>query len=176
MNNGKATLVFLCIFVSGAVSGVFFGMRLACTSAKAPKHQATQNNSSGSSRPVEDWSKRQQKEFSERLEITAEQQAKCDPVFKAAQAELRRQRKLFSQNVAEIVEHRDAKLLELLTPEQKLKYEALLKERKEKAQKLEAERAMAHGDATAKPGESPASPKKKQRAAPPVAPAPTKAP
>ena len=37
MKNWKAPLVFLCIFLTGAVSGGLLGMRVAC--AKVRKHQ-----------------------------------------------------------------------------------------------------------------------------------------
>jgi len=152
--NWKATIIFICIFLAGAIAGGFIGLRFACVRPKKPACPPTQPAATVN-RPVEDWSKRQQKEFIEQLAPTPEQLAKSEPIFEATQVELRRQRKLFSQNVAEIVDHRDAQLLEFLAPAQKAKYEQTMRERKEKVRKLEAERAAARGET---PPPNPAAP------------------
>jgi uncharacterized membrane protein len=154
MINWKATLVFLCIFLAGGVAGGFVGNRIACTKANKQTPAPAQNPQR---RPIDEWSKRLKKEFITRLSITPEQEASLDPIFQEAQAELRVHRELFSKQAGAIMERLDGKLMTTLTPEQKLKYEELIKERQERQKKMEADRAAAaaRGDNPAKPGGSP---------------------
>lgn len=142
MINWKATLVFLCIFLAGGVAGGFVGLRIGCNIAKV-KQEPTAKAQNMQRRPIDEWSKRLKTEFITRLEIPPEQEAKLDPVFQAAQAELRVYREQFSEQTNVVMKKLDSQLMTLLTDEQKSKYEDLIKERQERKKKLEADRAAA---------------------------------
>jgi len=178
MINWKATFVFLCIFLAGGVAGGFVGLRIGCTKAtKQPEPTAQAQNPQR--RPIDEWTKRLKKEFISRLVITPEQEAKLDPVFQEAQAELRVYREQFSEQTNVVQQKLDAKLMSLLTDEQKIKYEQLIKERQERKKKMDAERAAAaaRGESPPKPGgPPPGTPGEKLPPPPPGTPPPADAP
>jgi Spy/CpxP family protein refolding chaperone len=136
----KATLVFLGIFITGVVTGGFFGMRVSCDS-KHKKTETTAHSAPAPKRPIDDWSKRKHKEFVTRLSLTPEQQEKFEPFFQKAQTEFRRLREQSFQQTSEITDRLDAQLRDLLTPGQRVELEKMIQERKEKYKKAEAERA-----------------------------------
>lgn len=154
MFNGKAVLIFLCIFLAGGVAGGFVGMRIGCNqTAKKPEPSA--QVSAQPRRPIEEWSKRFQKDFATKVGVTPEQQIQLDPLIQAAQVEFRSLREHFGQKAADITERLDAQVMELLTPEQKPKYEQMIKERQERLKKkLDNERA-ARGERLHGPGGPP---------------------
>ena len=156
MFNGKAVLIFLCIFLAGGVTGYFTGLRMACEQGKR-KNEPTTQGQSQPRRPVEEWSNRFRKDFNTRVGITPEQQAEIAPVVLAAQAEFRQLREHFGQQAADVSERLDAQVMKLLTDEQKAKYEQIIKERQERFKKKEAERAAAAAAAAAR-GEPPPGP------------------
>lgn len=154
MINWKATLIFLCIFLAGGVAGGFVGMRIGCNKAKV-KPEPTAQAQNPQRRPIDEWTKRQKKEFIERLSIPPEQEAKLDPVFQDAQAELRVYREQFSEQTNVVMKKLDGQLMALLTDEQKSKYEQLIKERQERKKKMDADRAAAAARGDRPPGPPP---------------------
>jgi len=155
MFNGKAVFIFLCIFLAGGVAGGFVGMRIGCNqNSKKPEPSAQVQNQPR--RPVEDWSKRFQKDFVTKVGITPEQQTQLDPLIQAAQVEFRSLREHVGQQAADLTERLDGQVMELLTPEQKPKYEQMIKERQERLKKkMDDERAARGGDRPHKPGGPP---------------------
>lgn len=157
MFNGKAVLIFLCIFLAGGVAGHFTGLRVACQKdGKKPEPTAQAQNQPR--RPVEEWSNRFKKDFTTRVGVTPDQQAQIDPIVAEAQAEFRVLREHFGQQAADVTDRLDAQVLKLLTEEQRPKYELMIKERQERFKKKEAERAAAaaRADHPPGPGEKPA--------------------
>lgn len=174
MPNGKAVFIFLCIFLAGGVAGGFLGMRIGCNqSNKKPEPSAQVQNQPR--RPVEEWSKRFQKDFASKVGVTPEQQTQLDPLIQATQVEFRGLREHFGQRAADLTERLDAQVMELLTPEQKPKYEQMIKERQERLKKkLDNERAS-RGERPQKPN-GPPPPRDgnlPQPPSPPGAPSPT---
>jgi len=145
MINWKTTLVFLCIFLAGGVAGGFIGRRIGCNQTKV-KQEPTAQVQTPPRRPIDEWSKRVRKEFITRLSITPEQETKLDPLFQAAQAELRIYREQFSEQASGVMQKLDRQTLPLLTDEQKLKYEQLIKERQERKKKMDTDRVAGHGE------------------------------
>ena len=141
--NWKAALVFLCIFLIGGVAGAFVGMRIACTKTAKDKHESKFEGMPPPHRPIDDWSKRKQKEFVTRLELTPEQQSKTEVLFQDAQTKLRQVRERSFQQTAEITNRLEAQIMELLSPEQRPKFTQMIKEREERQKKAAAERAAA---------------------------------
>jgi hypothetical protein len=169
--NWKAALIFLCIFLAGGVAGAFIGMRIVCTKTKSKPASLVGSQQPTVRRPIDDWSKRKQKEFATRLGLTPEQQTKTEPLFLDALEELRQVRERSFQQTAEITSRLEAQTLELLTPEQRPKFLQIVKEREERQKKAAAERAAAQNQHSAKPGEPQPSSAEKTQPAP--APTPT---
>jgi len=167
MLNWKAALIFICIFLAGGVAGGFVGMRVACDKG-GKKPEPSAQTQSPPRRPVEEWSKRFQKDFATKVGITPEQQAQIDPLVQAALIEFRQLREQFGQHAADVTEKLDSQIIALLTPEQKGKYELIIQERHERMKRMEAERA-ARGDRPPKPGGPPAPPPGDMRSPPPPA-------
>ncbi len=154
MFNRKAVFIFLCIFLAGGVAGGFVGMRIGCNQGKKKPEPSAQVQNQPR-RPVEEWSKRFQKDFVTKVGVTPEQQAQLDPFIQAAQVEFRSLRGQFGQQAADLTEHLDGQVMEILTPEQKPKYEQMIKERQDRLKKkLEDERA-ARGEHPPVPGSPP---------------------
>jgi uncharacterized membrane protein len=153
MFNGKAVFIFLCIFLAGGVTGGFVGMRIGCNKTGKKPEPSTQVQSQPR-RPVEEWSRRFQKDFVTKVGITPEQQTQLDPLIQVAQVEFRQLREHFGQQAADVTERLDGQVMALLTPEQKTKYEQIIKERQERLKKMEAERA-ARADRPPKPDGQP---------------------
>lgn len=149
MFNGKAALIFLCIFLAGGVAGHFTGLRMACEQDKT-KTKPTAQAQTPPRRPIEEWSNRFKKDFNTRVSTTPEQQALIAPVVLAAQAEFRLLREHFGQQAADVSDRLDSQVMKLLTDEQKPKYELMIKERQERFKKKEAERAAAAAAAAAR--------------------------
>jgi len=155
--NWKAALVFLCIFLAGGVAGAFVGMRIACTKAKSKPASFDQGQQPPHHRPIDDWSKRKQKEFITRLDLTPEQQTKTETLFQNAQTELRQVRERSFQQTSEITSRLEAQIMDLLSAEQRPKFSQMIKEREERQKKAAAERAAAaaRNEFPPKPGEPP---------------------
>jgi Spy/CpxP family protein refolding chaperone len=155
MLNWKAVLIFLCIFLAGGVTGAFVSMRIACNKDQKKPEPTAQQVQNQPRRPIEEWSTRTQKAFAEKVEITPEQKAQLDPLIQSTQAEFRGLREQSFQMMADITEKLDAQVMTLLTPEQKPKYEQMIKERQERFKKKEAERAAAAARGDHPPGPPP---------------------
>jgi len=151
MFNGKAILIFLCIFLAGGVAGHFTGLRVACEKGNK-KSETTAQVQNQPRRPVEEWSMRFQKLFAEKVGITPEQKTQLDPFIQTAQAEFRRVREQSFHEMGDITDKLDAQVMALLTDEQKPKYEQLITERQERFKKKEAERAAAVARGEPPPG------------------------
>ena len=178
--NWKAALVFLCIFLAGGVAGAFVGLRIACYKSKGKPAPVAEGQQPPPHRPIDDWSKRKQKEFITRLDLTPEQQTKTEILFQDAQTELRKVREHSFQQTAEITDRLEAQIMDLLTAVQRPKFTQLIKEREERQKKAAAERAAAAAAAARnenapKPGEPPQSPAPSDKIPAPTAPATTPA-
>jgi Spy/CpxP family protein refolding chaperone len=174
MFNGKAILIFLCIFLAGGVAGHFTGLRLGCAQEKK-KPEPTAQVQNQPRRPVEEWSVRFQKLFVEKVGITPEQKTQLDPFIQTAQTEFRRVREQSFQEMGNITEQLDAQVMALLTDEQKPKYDQLIKERLERFRKKDAERAAAaaaaaRGEPPPQRGDRPPMPPPGEKTLPPTAP------
>ena len=174
MFNGKAVFIFLCIFLAGGVAGGFVGMRIGCNKTNKKQEPSTQTQNQPR-RPVEEWSKRFQKDFVTKVGITPEQQTQLDPLIQAAQVEFRHLREQFGQQAADVTERLDGQVMALLTPAQIIKYELIIKERQERLKKMEAERA-ARGDRPGRPDgppqgdKQPPAPTTSEKLSPPLPP------
>jgi hypothetical protein len=170
MFNGKAILIFLCIFLAGGVAGHFTGLRMACEQGKK-KPEPTAQVQNQPRRPVEEWSVRFQKLFVEKVGITPEQKIQLDPFIQTAQTEFRRVREQSFQEMGNITEKLDAQVMVFLTEDQKPKYDQLIKERLERFRKKDAERAAAaaRGEAPNRPGPPPPPPPATEKLPPPPA-------
>lgn len=138
MINWKTVSLLSSIFAAGLIAGTFVGMRVACS----PRHHQNliRDRHDDSKRPVEAWSKRFQRDMTERVGVTAEQSAKLEPLVQQAQTDLRTFRTQAFQKMEEMAAQFDENVLRLLTEEQKPKYEQLVKERKERLKSMDASR------------------------------------
>ncbi len=119
----KVILVLIGIFAAGGVTGGLVTLR-AC------REKFTH-------RPVpEEWAPKHLKKLSERLSLTPEQTEQVRPIIRRNMEQLNRLR---SQSVAEtrsVVEAMQREISEKLTPEQRVKFEELNRQMRERAKKL----------------------------------------
>jgi uncharacterized membrane protein len=151
--NWNAALIFLCIFLAGGVAGAFIGMRIVCTKTTSKPASLVGGQQATVRRPIDDWSKRKQKEFATRLGLTPEQQTKTETLFLDALEELRQVRERSFQQTSEITSRLEAQTMDLLTAEQRPKFLQIVKEREERQKKAAAERAAVRNEHPSKPGE-----------------------
>jgi Spy/CpxP family protein refolding chaperone len=133
----KIVLVLAALFLAGSVTGGFVTLRFVRT---APPPQRPPNpQAQPLRRPVEQWSNQFRKEMALRLNLSGGQQKKIDAVRQATELDLRRLRHQSLAQTNEITERMDKQVLELLTPEQRVKFEEMMKERRERAKRMELE-------------------------------------
>jgi len=142
----KVVVVLVALFLAGGVTGGFLTLRLArivAPNRRPPGMQAQQPR-----RPVEQWGQQFRKQFAERLSLSAEQQKKIDAVRQATEEELRRLRHQSLVQTNEVTERLNKQISELLTPEQRPKFEKMMKERRERAQRMiqEQQQRMQRGE------------------------------
>lgn len=132
-------LVLLGIFAAGGVTGGFVTLKV-CRDKIV-------------NRPVPDeWEPRHLKRLSERLDLSAEQREQLRPIIRRRMEHLNRLR---SQSMAEtrvVVEAMQREISEMLTPEQRLKFEQMnrelrkLREDRERVERARKEKARTeHG-------------------------------
>ena len=137
----KLVLALVGIFVAGVVTGTFVTMRVGREMmAKRPM--------------PEQWAPQRLKQLAERLELTPAQLEQLRPVMRSNMEELNRLRSYAMQGTRGILERMQRDIMEKLTPEQRAKYEQILREEREKREAREkADRARRpNGD---RPGNGP---------------------
>lgn len=116
-------LVLIAIFATGAVSGGLVAFRMARKNLPRP--------------PLpEVWGARQFEHFAKVLDLTPAQRQVIEPLMKKNMAELARLRRQAMRTADDIFEHMDADIAAQLTPEQRAKFEKIVKERREVRRQL----------------------------------------
>jgi len=111
----KPWLVLAAIFIAGALSGG------ALTMVLSPHF---------TNRPDEGQMRERWKiHLTRELSLTADQQAKLDPILSAAEASLQKAHRDEFESVKDIFKDTDAKIAEILTPEQKTKLQKMIEDR-----------------------------------------------
>lgn len=115
----KVILAFLGVFLAGAVFGGFISLRMARERFfKEP--------------PMDRFTSLVLRRFSDRLELTPEQEQQIRPIVMATEVELRRVRSSGFKETVTIAEKMNEQISELLTPEQREKLEQLKQEMSER--------------------------------------------
>jgi len=123
----KLVFVLLGIFLAGSISGAFLAKQFArewMAKRLGP----------------EQWAPNHVKRLTEKLDLPAEQAELIRPVVRRNMTEMNRLREKQLAETAVIVDRMQHEISELLTPEQRTKYEELVKESREKFKKQSQER------------------------------------
>ena len=110
------------IFASGAVLG-FYGNRLYVASQASDKPQGRPN--------PEEFRKRLIDTFRDRMHVTDEQVVKLNAIMDETRSRVEETRHQMKPAYQKIHEEQDQKIREVLTPEQRVEFDKILKERQE---------------------------------------------
>ncbi|MSU68592.1 MAG: hypothetical protein EXS40_08465 [Opitutaceae bacterium] len=159
----KVVVAFVGVFIAGAVFGGFFALRVnqrdmrprfsqaIVSSAPAPVGQ-TQAPSSGN-RPKTPLPQLQlpaamavqapqlMRRYVERLDLTAEQKEKINPLLVRAAADIRRQQQTNLQETAIIIQHLQEDLAKELTPVQRVRLEEMTENQRQIVEQRERQQA-----------------------------------
>jgi uncharacterized membrane protein len=143
----KLVLVLLGIFIAGGVTGAFVTLRFGRDWIVK--------------RPWPDqWAPNHMKRLVERLGLQPDQQEQLRPIIRRNMEELSRVRNESMAATRSVIERMEQEVSEKLTPEQRVKYDQLNKEMRERAKKIVPERynrpAGPGGPPTGEPGKAPA--------------------
>lgn len=133
-------LIFLLvgIFIAGGVSGVFVTLRVG-REMLANRSQPDQ------------WATIHLKKLSEKLELTPEQADQILPIIRRNKDSINQVKTESQAQMKTVFERMEREITVILTPEQRPKYEKLIKEMKEKAKKVRS------GEPPRKPEKTPPS-------------------
>ena len=123
----KLVLLLIGIFAAGVVAGGFVAMRYMRHSMPRPPSP-------------EQWGPARLKKLSERLSLTPEQEEKIRPIMKRDMDDLGRVRTSSFAEGKRIFERMEHDIAEVLTPEQREKFEQMNREMREHVQKFMKER------------------------------------
>ncbi|MFI5335643.1 MAG: hypothetical protein ACHQ5A_02595 [Opitutales bacterium] len=122
----KLVLLLTGIFFAGGVTGGFVAVRVV------------RNWAQRASQP-EQWGPNRLKMLSKRLELTSEQVEKLRPIIKRDMEDLNRIRQSGFREARRILERMESDIATELTPEQKVKFEQLNAELRERLQRFNRE-------------------------------------
>ncbi|MDD2764712.1 MAG: hypothetical protein PHE83_12145 [Opitutaceae bacterium] len=134
-------LVLIAIFAAGGVSGGLVAYRVV------------QRRMPHSPR-IEAWGARQMERVAQELKLTPEQRARIQPIVKRNMEELARLRRQSMRAGHEILQRMETDIAAELTPEQRIKYGQILKDRREARRQRQEQRNL-HGDRDRPPGPPP---------------------
>jgi len=116
-------LVLIGIFLAGAVTG---GLVVARYGRELVAH-----------RPMPDqWATMQLRRLAERLDLTPQQQEELKPIVRRNMEELRKLRNYAMSESRTVFERMQREIEEKLTPEQKAKYQQMLKDFRDRARRV----------------------------------------
>jgi Spy/CpxP family protein refolding chaperone len=118
LDKRKLALYVLGIFLAGAGSGVLIGWQVSQRTPVAPL-------------PPAEIGARLRARFQSRLDLTADQLQKVDPMIEQAMHQVEAIRQETANHVFANVSNLHDQVLSVLTPEQKTKFEELERERRE---------------------------------------------
>lgn len=125
----KIALVLLGIFLAGALTGGAVAVRIVRNMAMK--------------RPMpEQWGPMQLKRMAERLDLSAEQLEQLRPIVRRNMEELNRLRTYALGETRTILERMNRDIADKLTPEQRIKFEQIGREMRERAQRIQLERGQ----------------------------------
>jgi len=119
----KLILLLIGIFIAGAAAGGFVTMRIARHALPRPPSP-------------EQWGPARLKKLSERLSLTPEQEEKLRPIMRRDMEDLGRIRLSSFAESKLVFERMEHDIAEVLTPEQREKFEQMNKERREHMQRF----------------------------------------
>lgn len=125
----KIALVLLGIFLAGALTGGAVAVRIGRSMAMKRAMP-------------EQWGPMQLKRLAERLDLSAEQLEQLRPIVRRNMEELNRLRTYAMGETRTILERMQRDIADKLTPEQRVKFEQMGREMRERAQRMQQERGQ----------------------------------
>lgn len=132
-------MVLVGIFLAGTVTGAFAAKQMA-------RDMFVKRSG------PEQWEPNHMKRLAERLKLSEEQLAQIRPIVRRNMSEMSHARETWLTDSKVIMERLQREVSELLTPDQRARYEQMNKEQRDKAKKLQQERgARPPGPGAGKP-------------------------
>ncbi len=123
----QVCLVLVAIFVAGGISGGLVAFQIARRHAPAPSGV---------------WVARRIENVTRELDLTPAQMERLRPIVKRNVEELTKLSRQSMQPVHEILGRMETEVSAVLTPEQRIKYEQILKEHREVRRRMQDQRGM----------------------------------
>jgi Spy/CpxP family protein refolding chaperone len=120
----KVLAAFMGVFVAGSIFGGFFALRV--DRERGPQRRTEPQQ------PVGPLTLRLMRNFAERLDLTAEQKEKLRPVMERAGEDIRRVQQSQFREMGVLVDRLQQDISQVLTPEQKVKLEAMKQQQRER--------------------------------------------
>ncbi len=124
----KVILAFTGIFLAGVLVGGSVALRVG----RNILHRAPMGD---------EYGPRMMKQLTSELDLTADQQAKVEPIVTSASEELRALRRSTQRMSAAVLVRMQGEIAAQLTPEQKTKFDAMVAKQKERVKRFMEERA-----------------------------------
>lgn len=158
----KLVLALIGIFIAGSVTGGFVSLRIA-------KERVQQR------RPMpEQWGPQRLKALGKELALTPDQMDKIRPIIRRDTDELNKLRQGTMEKTRDIFIKMERDIAQHLTPEQRAKYEQMLKERRAREQRMIKEGRPMRGEYGPGGGQRPMRQKEKAKVGPPAQDEPAK--
>lgn len=122
----KVIAAFIGVFIAGSVFGGFFALRVDRDRGRGPQKRVEQPQ------PLGPLTLRLMRSYADRLELTLEQKEKLRPVMERAGEDIRRVQQSQFREMGVLIERLQADVAQVLTPEQKVKLEAMKQQQRER--------------------------------------------
>lgn len=157
----QVVLATIAIFVAGLVTGGATALGIVGWNKAREKKQdvvaapvstqpATQNPG-GRGGPLQGFGPQLLRNFAFKLDLTPEQKARIMPIVRRTAAQLQRERREVQLATALEIERMQDEISQLLTPEQRVKFEDLIRKQRERFQQLRRQPAPAESGGAADP-------------------------
>jgi Spy/CpxP family protein refolding chaperone len=124
----KVILAFTGVFIAGMFGGALLGARYARHVFPSPRNMPSQN-----------FAARLMERYVDRLELTADQVSKIEPIVQKAQVEVQRQRRENLREITRTMDQMHSEIAAILTPEQRVKMDELRRKFRERSDRIRRE-------------------------------------
>jgi Spy/CpxP family protein refolding chaperone len=135
----QVVLATVAIFLAGLVTGVAFTLGAVRWIARHPRVNPAQMFPYAQARPGAQPAQlgpQLMRSFINQLDLTDDQRAKIQPIVRRTVAQLARERREVQLNSALVIERMQDQIAELLTPDQRLKFEDLISQQRARIQQF----------------------------------------
>ena len=133
----QVVLATIAIFVAGLVTGGATALGVVKWAARHPRiNPAGMAFAAPGAGKVQQFGPQLMRSFANQLDLTDEQRSRIGPIVKATAAQLSHERREVQLTSALAIEKMQDEIADILTPEQRIKFELLIARQREKLQQL----------------------------------------